>query len=438
LNSHLLRLTGEARFGDELERSFYNHLAAAQKPDGAQWCYYTALEGTKPYGPGINCCVSSGPRGMALIPQNTYFKTRAHDAEVLLVNLFEASSVTTKLDGQMVTVEQKTDFPRTSGATLTVRTKSPVRFGMKLRAPQWSLPLTITSKRTGTMVEQRGTSGWAVFPAREWREGDVFEITFALPARVTPGLHGNAGKSCLRWGPLVLAYDVARNPDFAAPGAMGFVEVETAFTRKSGDALAFEARLRSARDATPRPATFLPFADTGADGGAYRIWLRAAGVPFPPNASLFGFGNESRSRSGNVNGSICDGDPATFVVTFNARRADEDWFAISLETPMSVRRIVFAHGHAFHDGGWFDTSTEKPRVQVQRTKGGAWETMGTLDSYPATSATDSAGLRDGQSFAMELKQAISCVALRVVGKPAHGDNPAQAFSSCAELQAFER
>jgi DUF1680 family protein len=38
-NLQLLRLTGEARFGEELERTLYNHLAAAQRPDGAQWCF---------------------------------------------------------------------------------------------------------------------------------------------------------------------------------------------------------------------------------------------------------------------------------------------------------------------------------------------------------------------------------------------------------------
>ncbi|MCX7872615.1 MAG: glycoside hydrolase family 127 protein, partial [Verrucomicrobiae bacterium] len=68
LNLQLLRLTGEARYANELERTIYNHLSAAQKPDGSQWCYFTPLEGKKAYGPGINCCVSSGPRGMALAP----------------------------------------------------------------------------------------------------------------------------------------------------------------------------------------------------------------------------------------------------------------------------------------------------------------------------------------------------------------------------------
>jgi hypothetical protein len=39
-------------------------------------------------------------------------------------------------------------------------------------------------------------------------------------------------------------------------------------------------------------------------------------------------------------------------------------------------------------------------------------------------------------FLVRLPQPVTAVALRVLGKPASGDNPQQAFSSCAELQAF--
>ena len=102
LNLALLRLTGEARYGDELERTFYNHLAAAQRPDGAQWCYFTPLEGKKDYGPGTSCCVSSGPRGMALVPQAAYIKYKAGEKDGLAVNLFENSTCTVELDGKTV------------------------------------------------------------------------------------------------------------------------------------------------------------------------------------------------------------------------------------------------------------------------------------------------------------------------------------------------
>ena len=108
LNLQLLRLTGEAKYGDELERSFYNHLAAAQHPRGDDWCYYTALEGRKPYDKGITCCHSSGPRGMALAPQAAYLCGRGGD--VLLVNTLETSQATLELGGRKVTIVQRASF----------------------------------------------------------------------------------------------------------------------------------------------------------------------------------------------------------------------------------------------------------------------------------------------------------------------------------------
>jgi DUF1680 family protein len=70
LNAHLLRLTGQARFANELERIVYNQLCGAQRPDGRAWGYYVEMEGKKPYTSTLDgqCCLSSGPRGFALVP----------------------------------------------------------------------------------------------------------------------------------------------------------------------------------------------------------------------------------------------------------------------------------------------------------------------------------------------------------------------------------
>jgi hypothetical protein len=59
-----------------------------------------------------------------------------------------------------------------------------------------------------------------------------------------------------------------------------------------------------------------------------------------------------------------------------------------------------------------------------------------LEEYPATTATDARDLRDGQVFSLRLREPVRAVAVRVIGRPASGDNPQQAFASCAELQAF--
>jgi hypothetical protein len=44
-------------------------------------------------------------------------------------------------------------------------------------------------------------------------------------------------------------------------------------------------------------------------------------------------------------------------------------------------------------------------------------------------------LMAGETFEVKFP-AVSVVALRIIGKPSSGDNTAQAFSSCAELQAY--
>jgi uncharacterized protein len=435
LNEQLLRLTGQARFGDELEKTLCNHLAAAQKPDGTQWCYFTALEGTKPYGPGINCCVSSGPRGFALAPQQAYLISRSGDADILLANFFDGSRVAAELDGTLVTIEHTTDFPRRGSAALTIRTGRPARFGLKLRAPGWAAPLRF--KVNGQPLEAELREGWAAMPVRRWNDGDTVQIDYTLGSRMILGEHGNKGRAALTWGPFVLAYDWGKNKGMPAPAAVALVSSASPCSLAAEGDLAFECQVRSLRQQQPRRAMFVPFATAGAEGGIYRVWMRAPGENLAANASLLSDGIESRSRAGNVNGSINDGDVSTFVVTFNNRPADQDWFAVALGEPVTIRRVAFAHGRNFHDGGWFDTSAGKPLVQVRTAPDSPWRTVGELHGYPATTATDPGGLKSGQKFQIRFDAAVEAAAVRVIGKPASGSNPAQAFSSCAELEAFD-
>jgi hypothetical protein len=137
-----------------------------------------------------------------------------------------------------------------------------------------------------------------------------------------------------------------------------------------------------------------------------------------------------------LEGSILDGDPSTFVVTFDNQPQAEAWFTAGAGQPVIFSRIVFAHGRSFHDGGWFDASGGKPKIQIQTTPNGPWETVGELAAYPATTATSNGALKDGDAFTLKLTEPVKAVALRVIGKPACGDNPKQAFASCSELQVF--
>ena len=58
----LLRMTGDAKLGDLMERTLYNALFAAQSPDGAQIRYYAPLEGPRAYFELQNYCCPANYR----------------------------------------------------------------------------------------------------------------------------------------------------------------------------------------------------------------------------------------------------------------------------------------------------------------------------------------------------------------------------------------
>jgi len=276
LNLQLLRLTGQPKFGDEVERSFYNHLAAAQHPRGDDWCYYTALEGKKPYDPGINCCHSSGPRGMALASLAAYLKTQLNGTDALAVCTYETSRVELELGGQNVVVEQQSRFPRDGGSELLFHLASPARFGLLVRVAPWANGLKL--KLNDEPLEPRDHAGWASVPARQWKDKDRVSLAFRLGGRLIPGQFGNADRAALAWGPFVLAYDQARNPSLPRAAAIGLIRESAELTFDPGPSLALRGPVAGRRGESPRQAVFVPFADAGSTGGSYRVWLGAPGV----------------------------------------------------------------------------------------------------------------------------------------------------------------
>ncbi len=438
LNLQLLRLTGEARYANELERTIYNHLAAAQRLDGAQWCYFTALEGRKLYGPGINCCVSSGPRGMALAPLTACLIKTNPPLPEIAISSFETAEFTPIINGEKIQLIQQSKFPYSGQMSLKIKLDKPLKFVIKLRQPLWAEPLNFTYN--GKPLKHSLNKGWAIIEKTSWNNGDTVEISFNLNGKLIPGEYGNKGLSALMWGPFVLSFDRSDNPELPSPSFIAFAETDQKNPVKisSENPLRFTAPVNVRNSQEPLPAVFRTFADAGSDGGYYRGWLRSPGSKLLGDISLLIDGREERSRQGNVNGSIIDGDKSTFVVTFNGKPAVEDWYAVVLNEPVVIKRVAFSHGHTFHDGGWFDTAAGKPLIQIKRTAQSQWETVATLTTYPDTTPVNSAGLKDGQTFVAQLEHPIKVIAVRILGKPACGDNPAQAFSSCAELEAFDK
>jgi DUF1680 family protein len=437
----LYRITGEVQYVDTLERIVYNHLLAAQKPSGEALCYFTPLRGQKPYTAGTNCCTSSGPRGIALTTTFAYTVT----PEAVAVNLYESSSLETQVRGVKTKLTQTTRYPVEGSVRLEVEPEKPVPFELRLRIPGWCQHYT--AALGGQPLPANTAGGQYLTVSRQWKAGDRVEIDFAMPAVLVRGTYSNDGLVAVRRGPLVLAFDSRFNPGLSPANVSPLARADgtvtlTAATDPEGIAAhVFRGQGVSLTRENDEPAmknvplVLSSFAEAGATGSTIAVWMPAVDKLRAAAASPFLFARESYSKTGNVSGSIADGDPSTWRVTFDNTRQHEAWFAVQRDRPVAIDRVVFAHGRCYHDGGWWDASKGKPRIQTKKTADGPWEDIARLDSYPATSATDHRDLVDGKLFVVILPS-TRVVGIRVIGTPACGDNPKQSFASCAELQGL--
>src|ERR1041385_4662996 len=140
-NLQLLQITGEQKYADELERSVYNHLLAAENPQTGCVSYYTALQGNKPYkcDQGYSCCLSSVPRAISLIPDMVWGKVD----KVFSVMLYEAGEVTdtiatSDLSSIELNIKSVTNFPLDGKVNYPITQSRAKKFALQFRVPSWS------------------------------------------------------------------------------------------------------------------------------------------------------------------------------------------------------------------------------------------------------------------------------------------------------------
>jgi DUF1680 family protein len=249
LTWRLLRLTGAPEYAEELERTVYNQLLGAQDPHNGNICYFTPLNGTKKPGPGINCCVSSEPRGISLIPELTWGTLTDGPA----VELYTAGSVETPF----AKIVSETQYPVDGAVKLTMRDVKRARFALSLRVPQW------TKRFTATVGKQKltGKPGEYLKIEREWKNGDTVEIAIDMTVQVLPGGKSYPDAVAIQRGPQVLAAETSLNAETIS------VSKDAVELKK----VAKPAEWAGSQVYAVDGVTLVPFADAI----SMKVWLRA-------------------------------------------------------------------------------------------------------------------------------------------------------------------
>lgn len=233
LGRYLMSFTGEARYGDWIEKLLYNGIGAAlpMKPDGSNFYYsdYTLGGGRKGYHPvKWACCSGTWPQALADFHNIIYFK----DSNSLYVNLFVPSKVAWKQDDVDVRITQRTEYPESNTTDLIVNCDRPANFRLKFRVPRWCQG-AVAEVNGETALRNPQPGDWAVIE-RVWEDGDrvKIEIPMRLEAVSIDRQHPN--RVAFRYGPVVLVrYD--------PPIMSGSLDRITESISRRGKALEFEA-----------------------------------------------------------------------------------------------------------------------------------------------------------------------------------------------------
>ena len=178
LSEELHRRNPEARYADFYELATFNHILSSQHPLHGGYVYFTSAR-PRHYrnysapNEAMWCCVGTGMENHGKYGQFVY----THQGDALFVNLFVASELNWKAKGVMI--RQETQFPYSETSCITIA-EGKGRFALMVRYPGWVKPGQFEVKVNGAPVSiVTGPSSYVAID-RQWKKGDVVEMTFPM------------------------------------------------------------------------------------------------------------------------------------------------------------------------------------------------------------------------------------------------------------------
>ena len=277
-NQALYNLTGEAKYINEIEKTIYNHLFAAENPQTGCVSYYTALQGVKPYRCTIDahCCLASVPRGIAAIPELAFTKNATNGFNI---NLYTAGSFNSKIktkEGKEVAVNctLETTFPANGIINIKVDPERKAAFRVALLVPVWCS--NFKAMVNGKMI--KGTPGMYLNIDESWEINSIIKISFDIKNQILDGGISYPNSIAFKTGPQVLAIDKTLNPmvknlDKLTVSKTAVVSVsKTPLPEGWVGSQVFKTRAMFA--GKPIDLILVPFADAGQTDGEVRVWIK--------------------------------------------------------------------------------------------------------------------------------------------------------------------
>lgn len=203
LSRHLMRITGDSRYGDSLEQVLYNTVLGAKRiqPDGRAFYYsdYTYNAEKFFHKDDWPCCSGTLPMDAADYRICAYFRSPRGVA----VNLYTPSTLRWRnaAAGEFA-LRQTTEYPYSSQVRMDVTASQTAEFSIFLRIPAWARGAAVSVN--GVRGSIKAEPGAFAEIRRTWKNGDRIELELPFTTRLEAIDAQHPDTMALVNGPLVL------------------------------------------------------------------------------------------------------------------------------------------------------------------------------------------------------------------------------------------
>jgi len=284
LTQQLFMLTGEAKYADAIEQTYYNALLGAMYTDGSDWAKYSPLagqrlKGSEQCGMGLNCCVASGPRALFTLPLTAVMSEK----DGVSINFFADGIYHLQSPAEKpLEVVQQTDYPVSGNITIRLKAPKDEQIKVRIRIPLWSRSTVLTIN--GQPIENVVPGNFSEI-ARVWKSEDVINLTVDMQGRIVR-LGNLPDNLAIMRGPIVLARDARLGTppvdETIKPivNKEGFINLEPAGTNQDGIWMKYKGdfMVESHQEGANKPVEII-LCDYSSAGNTldeqswFRVWL---------------------------------------------------------------------------------------------------------------------------------------------------------------------
>jgi uncharacterized protein len=213
-NWRMFLLSGESKYVDLVEETFFNSVLAGVGLDGVSFFYTNTLRQLQNLTVPLRwnrkretfiSCFCCPPNVVRMVAQTSQYAYAVGRREIR-VCMYGSNQIDTTLgDGTPIAVRQRTDYPWDGVVRLTIeQIGSTTPVAILLRIPAWSEGATATVNGAATSTNPRSGTFFEI--RRAWRAGDVIELNLPMPGRLISGnplVEETRQQVAVRRGPIV-------------------------------------------------------------------------------------------------------------------------------------------------------------------------------------------------------------------------------------------